>query len=69
MESYLGIPFLAVDRYNSHSSDSAKATIEIQETWLEYLRILPSPFSRELNSDKQAASTLQSTSARRPTGT
>jgi hypothetical protein len=44
MESYLEVPFFAVDRYNSYSSDSAKATIKIQETWLEYLSILPSPF-------------------------
>ncbi len=32
----LEIPFFAVNRYNSYRSDSTKATIKIQETWLVY---------------------------------
>jgi hypothetical protein len=45
LESYIEVPFFAVGRYNSYRSDSVKAPIKIQETWLEYLSILPSPFS------------------------
>jgi len=39
-----------------------KATIKIQETWLEYLSILPFLSGRQLSSGKQAANTLQPTS-------
>jgi hypothetical protein len=54
MESYLEIPFFAVDRYNSYRSDGTKATIKIQDTWLEYLSTLRSPFTP---AGRQAATT------------
>ena len=37
MESYLEVPAFAVDRYNSYRSDSVKAAMRTQETWVEYL--------------------------------